>query len=443
MSHPDTASRDEFFDSLLGDFLDESGQLLDKLNENLLQLDEWVRSLDEGQQTRCNDSLLNEMFRSAHSLKGLSAMLGLNDINGLTHKIENVFDAARKNQLVLDGEVVEIMFQAVDRLGGLVETLKDPAAGPVNCEPVIEGITSLLRAAGAERRQTTQADAERAMSAVTHVEQPAPAGRAEDLCTAAPCTPAPPAPSQTETRAANPQLQTTTPETPAAVEPDPFDGVADETEINGKYLSIFVDEAVLSLDSLTEILLALEGRPNREAIENLLLISHRIKGSAASVGLNRAAKLAHLMEDILQDLVSTNGGLSPEVTDAMLRCTDVLRQYVEALKQGGGKSVQFSQAAQTLLTARNATHANPSQAAEASTRVHQPLASHPAPPIEQSTPSGITEELRCEVAKVAPGSDGLLVGKAAFQPALPLVGLKARLIFEKLRVCSIITGKFY
>ena len=35
------------------------------------------------------------MFRSAHSLKGLSAMLGLTDINHLTHKIENVFDAAR------------------------------------------------------------------------------------------------------------------------------------------------------------------------------------------------------------------------------------------------------------------------------------------------------------------------------------------------------------
>ena len=45
----DTAAipRDEFFESLLGDFLDESGQLLDRLNENMLQLDEWFRSLDD------------------------------------------------------------------------------------------------------------------------------------------------------------------------------------------------------------------------------------------------------------------------------------------------------------------------------------------------------------------------------------------------------------
>ena len=47
MSDSTSVAHDEFFDSLLGDFLDESGQLLDRLNEDLLQLDEWVRSLDE------------------------------------------------------------------------------------------------------------------------------------------------------------------------------------------------------------------------------------------------------------------------------------------------------------------------------------------------------------------------------------------------------------
>ena len=42
MTDPQAIVRDDFFDSLLGDFLDESGQLLERLNENLLQLDEWV-----------------------------------------------------------------------------------------------------------------------------------------------------------------------------------------------------------------------------------------------------------------------------------------------------------------------------------------------------------------------------------------------------------------
>ena len=66
--------------------------------------------------TQCDPALLNEMFRSAHSLKGLSAMLGLTDINNLTHKIENVFDAARKNELAVNGDVTELVFMGLDQL---------------------------------------------------------------------------------------------------------------------------------------------------------------------------------------------------------------------------------------------------------------------------------------------------------------------------------------
>ena len=73
----------------------------------MLQLDEWVRALGDDQQEPCDPVLLNEMFRAAHSLKGLSAMLGLTDINDLTHKIENVFDAARKNELAVNGDVTD------------------------------------------------------------------------------------------------------------------------------------------------------------------------------------------------------------------------------------------------------------------------------------------------------------------------------------------------
>ena len=118
MSESEAVARDEFFESLLGDFLDESGQLLDRLNENLLQLDDWVRALNEDHKERCDEDLMNDMFRSAHSLKGLSAMLGLADINDLTHKVENVFDAARKDELIISGDCVELMFQAVDRARG-------------------------------------------------------------------------------------------------------------------------------------------------------------------------------------------------------------------------------------------------------------------------------------------------------------------------------------
>jgi len=385
MSQPGPAIRDEFFDSLLGDFLDESGQLLDRLNENLLQLDEWIRQLDDAHSQPCSEELLNDMFRSAHSLKGLSAMLGLSEINDLTHKVENIFDAARKNQLTVDGDVVELIFQAVDCLVSLVDALKDPQAGPVECEPVAARIRCLLQSAGVERRQCSQADAERALQ-----------------------------------------------EQQEQVEVDYFADLSDETESPSKYLSIFIDEAELSLDELTEALLAIEKGPSPEALQTLLITFHRIKGSAASVGLHRPAKLAHLMEDLLQDLVEGRQQLTLAITDALLACTDALRQYVDGLKHGSPQSAQFNQLAHRLLSAQTAETSRPS-AAPAPLPAAAPSSLPPQRGQDGSRGSGgISDELRAQVAGLSSDHDATLLGRVVFQPALPLVGLKARLVYQKL-----------
>ena len=340
MSESEAVARDDFFDSLLGDFLDESGQLLDKLNEDLLQLDEWVRLLDDDHTQRCDDELMNEMFRSAHSLKGLSAMLGLSDINNMTHKVENVFDAARKDELIIRGDCVELMFHAVDRLVSLVDGLKDADAEEVECDSVLNDIQQLLQATGVERQQSSQEDAERALSDITAELAAAPpeeeAGQPEsDQSEPSPTAATEPDPPCVET----PQDEDP-PEARSPVEPivDHFEGLEDDDGVPAKYMSIFIDETDLSLDDLTETLVALEGGGSCEELETLLVTSHRIKGSAASVGLNRAAKLAHLMEDLLQNLRETEGRLSEQVTDAMLTCTDCF-----AMKDSGnGFAAYFS-----------------------------------------------------------------------------------------------------
>lgn len=406
--------RDEFFDSLLGDFLDESGQLLDRLNENLLQLDEWVKSL-EGDCQPCNQDLLNEMFRSAHSLKGLSAMLGLTDINTLTHKIENVFDAARKDELRLDGNAVELMFQGVDRLVALVGALREPGAEGVECQSVIDGIAAMLRGAGAERGPSNQADAERALAEATTASEPAPAAVEEDPPTERlPVeTTVAEAPAPAAARAA------------AAPMSDPFEGIRDETQIPAKYLSIFIDEATLTLDQLTETLLAMEGGGRRPDLEKLLVTSHRIKGSAASIGLNRGAKLAHLMEDLLQNLLESGGALSPELTDAMLKCSDALRQYVDSLRTGSGNCEQFTQRAQDLLAAQQMrTEREQSGTLGAASQGTEPAADAPA--------SSLASECREALLRHMPAGTRGCIGQVDFQPGLALVGLKARLVYEKL-----------
>ena len=451
MSEKESIVRDEFFEGLLGDFLDESGQLLDRLNENLLRLDEWAKEVEPGENRRCDELLLNDMFRSAHSLKGLSAMLGLTEINTLTHKVENVFDAARRDQLPVTPDVVELIFQALDRLTGLVGVLKDPNTESPECDSVVDAIRHVLQDAGVEREQKSQADAEKALQEETT----SPAEPATMLAEppAEPASEVPPdgfpapvqfplpadAPPEAPRNEASAPAELTSPAAPAASEQpaasspaivaaplvEVFASLQDETEVPAKYLAIFIDETEMSLDSLTETLLALEGGGSKEAKENLLVISHRIKGSAASLGLNRAAKLAHLMEDLLQYLVDAGRSLSPQLTDAMLKCTDALRQYVQGLRTSTRPTDRFAEVAGGLVAARQ-RDLPPAQSAPVAVPTNKP-----AEASNVNTPAGLSD-FRARLAVNFTDDDKAVTGMVTFQPNLALAGLKARLVYEKL-----------
>lgn len=361
MSDSPSSAQDELLESMLGDFLDESDQLLLQLNEKLLQLDQWARTEKDSRES-CDIGLLNETFRAAHSLKGLSAMLGLTDINNLTHKIENVLDAARKDELTVTGDVTQLVLMGLDQLDALIERLKDPAREPVDCTAISNSIREMLQAAGAERCASTQADAEKALAAGMAAQNDATPG-------ASPPRSSQPGPSR---------------------ESDPLKGVQDESEIPDKYLSIFIDEAEESLDDLTASLLALERGRGLDRLNRVLGTAHKIKGSAAAIGLNRIAKLSHLMEDILENLGESSGMPSPEIVDVLLKGSDALQRCVAALKQGDPIPGDLSQTARELLAAHSRDFATP---------IHATM-----------TYKGLVE----------------------FESELPNVGLKARLLYEKL-----------
>ncbi len=428
MSDLQTPGNNELLESMLGDFLDESDQLLGRLNENLMHLDEWVRSLDDTRARKCDEALINELFRAAHSLKGLSAMLGLSDINHLTHRVENVFDAARSGQLSFNGEAVELMFRSVDRLSAMVELLREPGREPVSPADVIEAIGGLLQGAQAEKAPSSQGDAEQAFAAA-QAELEADSSATRDAASA-----------------------------PAGPSADGFDDVQDEPEISAKYLSLFIDEAELALDKLTENLLALESDDRPGELRKAMGIAHQIKGSAASVGLNRAARLAHLMEDILQQVLETGGRLSAPAVSAMLQGTDGLRQYIDSLRRGepspgplaefarqvaaqgtvallaqpaaasGGKSAPKSQAPAGNDRAPDRTA---DAAADRRTQHGTRPVGQPAPDLASAT-SAFPAELRRRVADAAPLGLPCWLGEVRFQLGLPLAGMKALLISEKL-----------
>jgi len=402
MAATDPLPRDEMFEALLGDFLDESGQHLDRLNENLLLLDEALREQGEQVQT-CDIEILNEMFRAAHSLKGLSAMLGLTDINQLTHRVENVFDAARNGQLIIDRGVIDLMFRAVDRLSAMVDALREPPEEPIDAETEIHDIAELLRRTGCEKKQSSQSDAEKALADLQ---------RAEAAVAEAIAAPSPPSAETISVSASTPVSERS-----ARTEAERlFAEARDDGDIDPQYVAILADELDQGIDTLTETLLRVEGGGTREDLESLLCTAHRIKGSSAAVGYQRAAKLAHLMEDLLQEMREASKPLLPDVNDVLLRCTDALRQFAASLRGNGAESPDFVEAAARLIALRQ-----PIQSADS--------AGLKEPSLPQA--ASISQDWIQAVAEAA-GDAQAVAGIVRFHADIPLPGLKGRLIHEKL-----------
>ena len=94
-------------------FLDESHEHLQSLNDGLLGLEENAEDL----------SVLNEIFRNAHTLKGMSATMGYNKIAELTHEMEDVLDLLRKEQLKISEDIIDTLFKCVDSLEQMINNV--------------------------------------------------------------------------------------------------------------------------------------------------------------------------------------------------------------------------------------------------------------------------------------------------------------------------------
>lgn len=100
-------------------FLDESREHLQACNKYLLELENNPEDL----------TIVNEIFRAAHTLKGMSATMGYEDIADLTHIMENVLDAIRNEKLSVTAEMLDVVFEAVSDLDEMVEDIEAGGTG--------------------------------------------------------------------------------------------------------------------------------------------------------------------------------------------------------------------------------------------------------------------------------------------------------------------------
>lgn len=127
----DNKKFDPFGNSFSNDANDQTSMLGDSdLQRELLaafksELDEYLQALNSGllrlEQGESSDQLIQEIFRSAHSMKGTSGAFGLTKIQKVSHALENLFGAVRSKKFVMDKVAFDLCYEGLDSINKLVE----------------------------------------------------------------------------------------------------------------------------------------------------------------------------------------------------------------------------------------------------------------------------------------------------------------------------------
>lgn len=131
-------------------FIDESTEHLETVSQQILELE---RNPED-------KTIIEEIFRSAHTLKGMSATMGYTDLASLTHSLENIFDGVRYDKIKVDSNMIDVMFIAVDDLTAMIQDIAAGGTGQRNVEEIVYQLELLERGESVEDNELTPAKSE-------------------------------------------------------------------------------------------------------------------------------------------------------------------------------------------------------------------------------------------------------------------------------------------
>lgn len=120
-------------------FLDETKEHLQSLSDQLMNLEQDPENMDT----------INEIFRAAHTLKGMAGTMGYKRMQTLTHDMENVFSEVRNGTFKADGNMIDVLFQCLDALEEYTENIQNTSdEGTNDNEHLIKALNDILNSKG-------------------------------------------------------------------------------------------------------------------------------------------------------------------------------------------------------------------------------------------------------------------------------------------------------
>lgn len=116
-------------------FIDETAEHIQSLSDNIMALENEPEDHD----------VINEIFRAAHSLKGMAGTMGFKRMQHLTHDMENVFQEVRNDKIKVTGDIIDVLFQCLDAIEGYLNIIKETSQeGDNDNEGIIAALNGIL-----------------------------------------------------------------------------------------------------------------------------------------------------------------------------------------------------------------------------------------------------------------------------------------------------------
>lgn len=114
-------------------FLEESEENIENLNQSMLELEKDPENVE----------LISEIFRYAHTLKGMAATMGFNNISELTHAMEDVLDKLRNKELIASSDLVTVLFQCVDTLEKMIGNISEGKNEEIDTSDIVAKLDAI------------------------------------------------------------------------------------------------------------------------------------------------------------------------------------------------------------------------------------------------------------------------------------------------------------
>ena len=271
---------------MLKEFLIEAKELLEELDNNFVILE-----------SKPNDSdLINEIFRSVHTIKGGAGMVGNEKLQTVAHRMEDILNKIRKGETSLSTDIIDPLLSGLDVLKQITECLvRDEDISDIDIS-VVNNLEEAYKKMGeaSNNKDESEVSAKEEKSAI-------------------------------DAKAA--KLAAEADQEQDEFEVDMFGGEMEEL------VDSFTIETEEILETVDQDLIELEHNPDdEETLNSIFRGLHTIKGTSSFLGLDLITKLSHNAEDVLNDLRKKVLTVNSEIMDVLLDAVDFLKVLMDDVR---------------------------------------------------------------------------------------------------------------